>query len=155
MHILIQTLTCQAINDSVPNESYNPNLWKLMVHITITYRHFCCLFTVKNQKLYPAITHTTVMVWNVLNRFNMPLETCAVVGGLNRELMSHLTLQSNKYKCSYLDRDGRFCEYKWTNICVVEMYHFLGIIFKMLLQLSDFNRFHLLWHPPTYTNMPI
>ncbi len=34
---------------------------------------------------------------NALNHFNDLLEACAVAGGLNRELIAHLTFHSNKF----------------------------------------------------------
>ncbi len=38
------------------------------------------------------------MIWNsALSRFKNLLEACAVAEGLDRELIPHLTLHSNKY----------------------------------------------------------
>ncbi len=40
---------------------------------------------------------------SALNKNKDPLEACAVAGGLNRELISHLTFHSNQYACGKLD----------------------------------------------------
>ncbi len=44
-----------------------------------------------------------VVKTNALNCFNNPLVACAVAGGLNQELISHLTIQSPQYACGKLD----------------------------------------------------
>ncbi len=40
---------------------------------------------------------------NALNCFKDMLDACAVAGGLNNELILHLTFNSNKYACGKLD----------------------------------------------------
>ncbi len=42
-----------------------------------------------------------------LNHFKDLLEACAVDGGLNRELITHLTFHSNKYSHGKLDHTSR------------------------------------------------
>ncbi len=42
---------------------------------------------------------------------------------------------------------------KWTNISVVKMYQFLGILLKMSLISSDINGFKSLWYPPTHASI--
>ncbi len=64
-----------------------------------------------------------VVKTNVLNHFKDMLEACAVAGGLNQELISHLTFQSNENAHGKLDHTkGMFVGYKWTNITISEMY---------------------------------
>ncbi len=43
---------------------------------------------------------------STLNRFKSPLEACVVVGGQNRDSISHWTFYSNKYACSHFDDDS-------------------------------------------------
>ncbi len=57
---------------------------------------------------------------------------------------------SNECDCVNCDEDGKWCGYKWSNIAVDKMYHFLGIILKMSLISSDVDGLILHWYPPTH-----
>ncbi len=54
-----------------------------------------------------------------------------LVGFVHREVVLHLAFHSYEYVHAYCDYDGMFSGYKWCNIAVAEMYHFLGIFLKM------------------------
>ncbi len=88
-----------------------------------------------------------------LNTFKSPLEACTLAGGLNRDLISHLTFHSNEYVHAHLDENNVLCCYKWTNITILKMYHFPKTILNMSLVLSDVNRYWSLWYPATYASL--
>ncbi len=67
------------------------------------------------------------------NPFSNPLEACTVAGGLDRDLISNLTFNSNQYARGKNSHLGHFCGMIWNNISVTEMYRFLGILQKMSL----------------------
>ncbi len=102
------------------------SVWKwmtLMILLTLTYGvapDSICSHHIFNRPS-PAIRD------NALNRFKYPLEACAVAGCLNLELISHLISHSNKYVHLKLCNNGKFAAYKWCNISIAEMYHFVGI----------------------------
>ncbi len=51
------------------------------------------------------------------------------------------------------DINGGFCNYKWNNIRVGKMYHFIETILKISFISSDFTGFSSLWYPPTYAKL--
>ncbi len=87
------------------------------------------------------------------NRFNDPLEACAVAGGLDRDMISNLTFNSNQYARGKLSNDRTFCRMMWKNISVTEMYRFLGILLKMSLVGGNVEGYKSLWYPPTRINI--
>ncbi len=107
-----------------------------------------------NQKVYSMWMNHGVgpaLKTNVLNCFKDPLEACLVACGLNRELISHLTYYPNQYAQGKLNHiNGTFVKYKWTNITMSKMYHFLGILLKMSLVTLDVDGLKSIWYPPTH-----
>ncbi len=146
-----------AFEDYVPDESYNPDFMESDVIYDENIKtplSFCYGIKLETITSNCTCNGNGLAIKDIeLNRFKSPLEACAIAGELNREPMSHLLFHCNKYASSHLDESNQFCGYKWTNISVVEMYHFLGIILKMWLLFSDVNRYHLLWSPPTYASL--
>ncbi len=85
--------------------------------------------------------------------FNDPLEACAIAGGLDRDLISNLTFNSNQYARGKLTPTGNFGRMVWVNILVKEMYRFLQSLLKMSLVSGDVEGYKSLWYPPSHINI--
>ncbi len=86
------------------NGKYDKNI-KMLLTFTYSKEPEKIINYIKNNGCGPSIKG------NALNRFKSLLGACAVAGGLNRELISHLSFHSNKYICEHLD-DDEFQSYK-------------------------------------------
>jgi Transposase IS4 len=76
----------------------------------------------------------------VSESFNTPFECLAVCGGLDYDLVSRLTRNSNEYARQHLlykDRNRRLYGVPYMNITTEEMYHFLGITLRISLSPVD------------------
>ncbi len=74
-----------------------------------------------------------------LNRFKSTLDACAVAGGFNRQLISHLAFHSNEYVWVHLGDKNWFCCYKWINMKIDELY-------CLLSQNYSKNNAHFIWY---------
>ncbi len=83
------------------NGIYHPN-----IQIPLTFTYGVVLESICIHHLYKR--HSPAIRYNVLNSLRIPLNTRALAGGLNCELISHLTLHSNEYVHSKLGNNGKF-----------------------------------------------
>ncbi len=91
----------------------------------------------------------------VRNHLNDPPEACAIARGLDQDLISNLTFNSNQYARGKLTTTGNFGGSVWKNILVKEMYRFLGILLKMSLVSGDVEGYKSLWYPPSHINISL
>ncbi len=87
------------------------------------------------------------------NHFNDPLEACTVAGGLDRDLISNLTFNSNQCARGNLSPTGHYCGMKWRNILVTQMQKFLGLLLKMSFVGRNVKGYNSLWYPTNHINI--
>ncbi len=65
----------------------------------------------------------------------------------------HFTFHSNEYVHAHSGEDETFGGFRWCNISVVEMYHYLDIILKMLWTFLVVEGYIIIWSPPNQATL--
>jgi hypothetical protein len=78
---------------------------------------------------------------SVAASFQTPTEALEICGGLSRDFVRRLVVNSNNYFHQFIrpniGKNNHHSGMKWTNISLKEMYHFLGILLKISIMERD------------------